>query len=59
MGVSRRKFTSEFKDEAVRLALSGEKRISEMSRDLGLCGSTLHNWIAGYRKRSRTSTIQP
>lgn len=46
----RRKFTSEFKDEAVRLALSGEKGISETARDLGLGDSTLHKWITDYRK---------
>lgn len=48
----RRKFTSEFKDEAVRLALSGEKGIAETARDLGLGGSTLQSWITAYRKRN-------
>ena len=33
MKTARRKFTAEFKDEAVRLALSGEKSISETARD--------------------------
>jgi len=48
----RRKFTAEFKDEAVRLALSGEKGLSETARDLGLGDSTLHNWVSAYRKRN-------
>lgn len=52
----RRKFTSEFKDEAVKLALSGEKSISETARDLGLGDSTLHNWISAYRKANGTGT---
>lgn len=51
----RRKFTAEFKDEAVRLALSGEKGISETARDLGLGDSTLHNWVSAYRKRKGQS----
>ena len=49
---SRRKFTAEFKDEAVRLALSGEKSITETARDLRLRESTLHNWVGQYRKRN-------
>ena len=48
----RRKFTSEFKDEAVRLALSGEKGIAETARDLGLGGSTLQSWVSAYHKRN-------
>lgn len=52
----RRQFTSEFKDEAVKLALSGEKSISETARDLGLGDSTLHNWISAYRKSNGTGT---
>lgn len=47
----KRKFTSEFKDEAVRLALSGDKGIAETARDLGLGGSTLQNWVSAYHKR--------
>ena len=50
MSKSRRKFTSEFKDEAVRLALTGDKPITATARDLGLGESTLNNWISAYRK---------
>ena len=40
----RPKFTAAFKDEAVRLALSGEKGLSKTARDLGLGDSTLYIW---------------
>jgi len=53
---ARREFTAEFKDEAVRLALSGAKKISETARDLGLGDSTLHNWISAYRQRNGSDT---
>lgn len=52
MGKERRKFTAEFKDEAVKLALSGEKSISAAARDLGLGLTTLQNWVSQYRRRN-------
>lgn len=48
----KRKFTAEFKDEAVRLALGGEKSVTQTARDLGLGDSTLHGWISAWRKRN-------
>jgi transposase len=47
---NRRSFTAEFKAEAVRLALSGEKSQSQTARDLGLGESTLHGWIRNAEK---------
>ena len=40
----RRQFTREFKLEAVRLATSGEKKLDEVARDLGVRSDTLRNW---------------
>ena len=48
----RRKFTAESKDEAVRLALSDGKGVSQTARDLGLGVTTLQSWVSAYRKRS-------
>ncbi len=42
-------YTIEFRQEAVRLALSGEKSIARTARDLGINESTLHTWIGKYR----------
>lgn len=42
-------YTIEFRQEAVRLALSGEKSIARTGRDLGINESTLHTWIGKYR----------
>ena len=42
-------YTIEFRQEAVRLALSGEKSIAQTARDLGINQSTIHIWIGKYR----------
>jgi transposase len=44
MGENRRKFTREFKVEAVRLATSGEKKLTEVARELGIRPDTLQAW---------------
>lgn len=40
------KHTKEFKEEAVRLALTSPQSIAKTARDLGLSGPTLYNWIS-------------
>lgn len=42
---TRRKFSAEFKQDAVELVLSGGKSVAEAARDLGLYDSTLGNWV--------------
>ena len=37
-------YTKEFKIEAVRLAETSGKPITELARDLGISDSTIHNW---------------
>ena len=39
-----RTFTTEFKLEAVRLAQTSGKRVSQVARDLGIADSTLFHW---------------
>ncbi len=41
----RRKFTPEFKRDAVELVLSTGRPISEVARELGLYDSSLGNWV--------------
>jgi transposase len=40
----RRQFTREFKLEAVRLAAVGDRRVSEVARDLGIRPEMLSQW---------------
>ena len=47
--MSNRKYTKEFKLEAVRLALSSEQSQAQVARDLGINEPSLYNWISQYR----------
>jgi transposase len=46
-----RTFTHEFKLEAVRLAQSSEKSLTQVARDLGIADSTLSHWCKRYRQQ--------
>jgi transposase len=51
MGSTRRKFTPEFKAEAVELLINSGKSVSEIARDLGISDGTLGNWVKASKKR--------
>ena len=44
MAEKRRQFTREFKLEAVRLLSSGERKVAELARDLGVRPDILRGW---------------
>ena len=44
MAEKRRQFTREFKLETVRLISSGERKLEELARDLGVRSDTLRAW---------------
>lgn len=44
MAVQRRQFTREFKSEAVRLATSGDKALTQVARELNIRASMLRTW---------------
>jgi len=44
-----RKFTREYRDEAVQLVIASARPIAEVARELGLHESTLSNWVSKYR----------
>ena len=43
-------YTKEFRSEAVRLAITGDKTISQTARDLGVKETTLYNWVSKARE---------
>ena len=45
----RRKFSPQFKAEAVQMVLETGKAIAEVARDLGVNEGTLGNWVAAWR----------
>ena len=55
MPQSHRRFTQEFRDEAVRLAETSGRTRREVAEDLGIGLSTLRHWLD--RRRSRRWTI--
>lgn len=46
----RKKFSAEYRDEAVRMVIDTGRPIAVVARDLGLNEGTLGNWVAGYRR---------
>ena len=55
----RRKFTNEFKLEAVRLAERGDIPVSQVARDLDLHETSLRRWMALYGKRAGANRLTP
>lgn len=45
-----RKFTPEYRDEAVRFVIEGERPIADVARQLGINEGTLGNWVNRYRQ---------
>jgi transposase len=46
----RRQYDKEFKREAVRLVVEGNRRASEVARDLGIEANMLHRWKKEYEE---------
>jgi transposase len=44
-----RKFTPEYRDEAVKMVIETSRPIAEVARDLGINEGTLGNWVSKYR----------
>jgi len=45
-----RKYTAEFKERAVKLAVESDQAIAQTARDLGVNENTLHTWIGKYHR---------
>jgi transposase len=48
-----RKYSAEFKERAVKLAVETEQPIAQTARDLGVNENTLHTWIGKYHRTER------
>jgi len=54
----KRRYTEEFKQEAVKLALQSLS-IDQVARDLGIPGATLHGWLGKLKQQPLVSSTQP
>jgi transposase len=45
-----RKFSPEYRDEAVKMVIETSRPVAELARDLGINESTLSNWVTLYRR---------
>lgn len=57
--MEKRTFTNEFKMEAIRLMERSESTIVQLTKDLGVSDSTLHNLRKQFGKKSDGSHITP
>jgi transposase len=50
--MNRRRHSSEFKMQAVRMAERGDLPVAQVARDLGIHDSLLHKWINSFGAKS-------
>jgi transposase len=50
------KHEKQFKEEAIRLAITSPQSISKTARDLGIKEATLHNWVSAAKDKSPVIT---
>jgi transposase len=53
--MAKRKFTNEYKAEAVKLVIEQGLSVSEAARDLGIRDTTFHGWV----KKARDGVLDP
>lgn len=59
VSTGRRKFTDEFKADAVQLVVQGERLIAQVARELELNESTLGYWVKAYRTQHPDPVTAP
>ena len=56
-----KRYTQEFKDTAIQLALNSEKPVLQTAKELDICSKTLYSWLRDYRNKhnlpSNTKTV--
>lgn len=50
MARSRRTFSPEFREDAVKLVIESSRPIAQVARELGIGEATLGNWVNKYRR---------
>ncbi|MFI6505348.1 transposase, partial [Nonomuraea typhae] len=55
----RRQFSPEFKDEAIRMVLEGDRTVASVAREFDINASTLGSWVNRHRIASAQEEWQP
>lgn len=50
MTMTRKTFSPEYREEAVKMVLESSRPVAQVARELGLNEGTLGNWVNAYRK---------
>lgn len=50
MGVKYKKYSAEFRQEAVKLVIETSRPIAQVARELGVVEGTLGNWVNAHRR---------
>jgi transposase len=58
MAEKRRKYTKEFKEEAVRLLKGGDRSLAQIARDIGVSDTTLWGWAHRRGKKGEKPPTQ-
>jgi transposase len=56
MGATRRRFTDEYKEEAVNFVIEGHRSIAEVARNIGVHEMTLGKWVKKARDERAAAT---
>lgn len=50
MAEKRRRFSAEFREEAVKMVVETSRPVAQVARELGIVEGTLGNWVNGWRR---------
>ncbi|MEC5167905.1 transposase [Glaciihabitans sp. GrIS 2.15] len=58
MARSRREFTPEYKDEAVKLVSTTGRAVATVARELGINEASLGRWVTAFKTRNETGQTE-
>jgi transposase len=58
MGHARKKYTQQYKDEAVQLVINSGRPMAEIARDLGINEGTLGSWVTRAKQAGKVTEKQ-
>ena len=58
MARTRREFTPEYKDEAVKLVTTTGRAVATVARELGINEATLGRWVTAFKARNETGQTE-